>query len=64
MTPSLSFPTGEGEALVSEVGYVPLGADGYALASKHFTDGVTGSVFAKGGSQVGLTIEQLLARER
>jgi phosphate transport system substrate-binding protein len=55
---------GKGEALVREVGYVPLGADGYGLAKKHFTDGVTGSVFAKGGSQVGLTIEQLLARER
>jgi phosphate transport system substrate-binding protein len=58
------FFLGKGEALVREVGYVPLGADGYTLASKHFTDGVTGSVFAKGGSQVGLTIEQLLARER
>jgi phosphate transport system substrate-binding protein len=55
---------GTGETLVREVGYVPLGAEGYALASKHFTDGVTGSVFATGGSQVGLTIEQLLARER
>jgi len=55
---------GKGEALVLEVGYVPLGGDGYALASKHFAHGVTGSAFAKGGSQVGLTIEQLLARER
>ena len=53
-----------GPALVSEVGYVPLGDEGYRLARTHFTDRVTGTVFAGGGSQVGMTIEQLLAREK
>jgi phosphate transport system substrate-binding protein len=53
-----------GPELVSEVGYVPLGDEGYRLARAHFTDRVTGTVFAGGGSQVGMTIEQLLAREK
>ena len=53
-----------GPELVTEVGYVPLGDEGYRLARAHFTDRVTGSVFAGGGSQVGMTIEQLLAREK
>jgi phosphate transport system substrate-binding protein len=53
----------EGGALAEEVGYVPLGAAGYQLVSAHFTARKTGSVFESAGSQVGLTIEQLLARE-
>jgi phosphate transport system substrate-binding protein len=53
----------EGGTLAEEVGYVPLGAAGYQLVSEHFKARKTGSVFEKGGSQVGLTIEQLLARE-
>ena len=53
-----------GPDLVAEVGYVPLGSDGYTLARAHFADRITGSVFASGGSQVGMTIEQLLAREK
>jgi phosphate transport system substrate-binding protein len=53
-----------GPDLVAEVGYVPLGSDGYTLARAHFADRITGSAFASGGSQVGMTIEQLLAREK
>jgi phosphate transport system substrate-binding protein len=53
----------EGGALAEEVGYVPLGDAGYQLVSAHFKSRKTGSVFESGGSQVGLTIEQLLTRE-
>jgi phosphate transport system substrate-binding protein len=53
----------EGAALVDEVGYVSLGDNGYRLARDHFAKRVTGTVFEGGGSQVGMTIEQLLARE-
>src|SRR5690606_38611836 len=45
-----------------EVGYVPLSAEAYAAARERFAAGTTGSVFA-GGSQVGVTIEDLLRRE-
>ena len=48
--------------LAPEVGYVPLSAEAYAAARERFAAGTTGSVFA-GGSQVGVTIEDLLRRE-
>ena len=38
--------------------------DSYQLVSAHLAARKTGSVFESGGSQVGLTIEQLLAHER
>jgi phosphate transport system substrate-binding protein len=60
----VEFYLAQGADLVSEVGYVPLGEEGYTLARTHFADGVTGTAFGQGGSQVGITIEQLLARER
>ena len=50
--------------LVREVGYVPLTDDGYKLAKAHFDKRVPGTIFGSGGSQVGVTIEDLLARER
>jgi phosphate transport system substrate-binding protein len=53
-----------GKELVSEVGYVQLTDPIYQLAQKHFADRKVGSAFAEGGSQVGLTLEDLLARER
>lgn len=49
--------------LVSEVGYVPLPAEAYDLARKAFDDRVTGTVF-KNGSQIGISIEDLLQSER
>ncbi len=52
-----------GGALAEEVGYVPLGDKGYELVTAHYTGRKTGSVFEHAGSQVGLTIEQLLSRE-
>lgn len=49
-------------ALVGEVGYVPLPARAYELALERFRSRTTGSLFS-GGSQVGVLIEDLLARE-
>jgi phosphate transport system substrate-binding protein len=51
------------EALVSEVGYVPLPTEAYELALAHFEDRRTGTAF-HGGSQVGVSIEELLALEK
>ncbi len=48
--------------LVREVGYIPLPADAYSLALKRFQGRVAGSVFA-GGSQVGVSIQELLSKE-
>jgi len=53
-----------GKELVTEVGYVPLTDPIYELAQKHFAERTVGTAFGKGGSQVGLTLEELLTRER
>ncbi len=50
--------------LVREVGYIELTPQIYELARKHFADRRTGTAFGEGGSQVGMTLEALLARER
>jgi phosphate transport system substrate-binding protein len=50
--------------LVREVGYVELTPQIYDLAKKHFAERKVGTAFGEGGSQVGLTLEQLLAREK
>jgi len=52
----------EGRKLVSDVGYIPLPDRAYELALERFEKGVTGSMFT-GGSQVGVKIEDLLAKE-
>lgn len=49
------------DALVKEVGYIPLPPRAYSLASKRFIDRKTGSVFAGKGSKVGVSVEDLLA---
>jgi phosphate transport system substrate-binding protein len=54
----------EGPALAEEVGYVPLGDEIYQLVQEHFTNRKMGSAFAESGAQVGMTIEQLLSRQR
>jgi phosphate transport system substrate-binding protein len=59
----IDFYLTQGPALVREVGYVPLGDSGYRLASDRFSSRTLGSVF-EGGSQVGVTLEELLAREK
>ena len=50
--------------LAEEVGYVQLGDEGYRLVAEHFKARRPGTIFGEGGSQVGVTIEQLLAKER
>ncbi|MGH9172852.1 MAG: PstS family phosphate ABC transporter substrate-binding protein [Vicinamibacterales bacterium] len=50
--------------LAEEVGYVQLGDEGYRLVAEHFKSRRPGTIFGEGGSQVGVTIEQLLAKER
>jgi phosphate transport system substrate-binding protein len=52
-----------GAALVKEARYIPLPAKAYALAHQRFQNGKVGSLFAGRGSQVGVTVEALLARE-
>jgi phosphate transport system substrate-binding protein len=52
------------EKLLREVGYVELTPQIYELARKHFVDRRVGTAFGSGGSQVGLTLEKLLAREQ
>ncbi len=52
------------QALMREVGYVELTPQIYDLAKKHFADRKVGTAFGSGESQVGLTLEKLLAREQ
>ncbi|MBI3607581.1 MAG: PstS family phosphate ABC transporter substrate-binding protein [Nitrospirae bacterium] len=53
-----------GRPLVKEVGYIPLSDEVYELGLKRFEKRVVGSVFGgKGGSQIGVTLESLLASE-
>ena len=47
--------------LVAEVGYIPLPARAYDLATKRFAERKVGSMFAGSGSQVGVSVEELLA---
>src|SRR5688572_3576989 len=50
--------------LTREVGYIELTPEIYDLAKKHFADRRVGTAFGEGGSQVGMTLEALLAKER
>lgn len=58
----VQFMMTQGADLVSEVGYVPLPKNAYALALKHYNDRKLGTVFG-GEAKVGITIDQLLAME-
>jgi phosphate transport system substrate-binding protein len=58
----VQFFLSDGAALVKEVGYVPLPPQAYQVALKHFTDKKMGTVFG-GTPEVGVTIDNLLARE-
>jgi len=51
-------------SLMREVGYVELTPEIYGLAKEHFGARKVGTAFGAGGSQVGMTLESLLARER
>jgi phosphate transport system substrate-binding protein len=50
--------------LVREVGYIELTPTIYELARDHFSNRKVGTAFGEGGSQVGMTLESLLAREQ
>ena len=50
--------------LMREVGYVELTPQIYELAKAHFAEKKTGTAFGSGGSQVGMTLEELLARQK
>src|SRR5262245_383282 len=51
------------QKLVRVVGYIPFPPDAYKLVEARFDKGVTGSLFEGKGSQVGVTIGDLLRRE-
>ena len=50
-------------ALSKEVGYIPFPADAYGLLQKRFEAHKTGTLFGE-GSNVGITITELLEREQ
>lgn len=60
----VSFFMTEGSNLVSEVGYVSLPSEAYRLALSRFEKLITGSIFAGKGSQAGVTVEEILAKEQ
>jgi phosphate transport system substrate-binding protein len=60
----VEFYLAQADALVREVNYVGLGGDAYKLVAERFTSRLTGSLFAGAENTVGVTIEQLLAKER
>ncbi|MEO5656117.1 MAG: PstS family phosphate ABC transporter substrate-binding protein [Nitrospiria bacterium] len=63
ITDFVTFYLTEGRALVREVGYIPLQDQVYELGLKRVAKRVTGSVFEGKGSQIGVTLESLLAAE-
>jgi len=60
----VDFYLGEGPPLVDEVGYIRLQDELYGLAERRFANRVTGTIFGGGGSQVGVTLSELLADEQ
>ncbi|MBI4265424.1 MAG: PstS family phosphate ABC transporter substrate-binding protein [Acidobacteria bacterium] len=52
------------QALIREVGYIELTPQIYELVERHFAERRVGTAFGEGGSQVGMTLEQLLAKQR
>jgi len=59
----VSFYLAEGAPLVEEVGYIPLPEQDYELVKQRFDRRVLGSVFGGEGSQVGVTIKELLSKQ-
>ena len=59
----VEFYLTEGPALAAEVGYVELPAKAYELARENLKGGKVGSGFA-GHAEIGLSVEELLVRER
>ena len=50
--------------LMREVGYVELTPQIYELAKAHYSERKVGTAFGSGGSQVGMTLEALLSRQK
>jgi len=59
----VAFYLTAGRPLVREVGYIPLSDAAYDLAVTRVEKRITGSVFGGKGSQVGVSLESLLAAE-
>ena len=59
----IDFYLSKGPALIEEVGSIPLGGPSYELVRRRYERRVPGSLFAQGGSQVGVAIDDLLSRE-
>lgn len=57
----VQFYLTEGNALVSEVGYIQLPQRAYELGRERFTGRIAGSVFGAGGSRVGVSVEEMLS---
>lgn len=58
----VNFYVSNAAEIVPETGYVPLTAEIYKLVAERFKKRVSGSVFS-GGSQIGVRIDQILAKE-
>jgi phosphate transport system substrate-binding protein len=58
----VQFYLDQAKTLAPDVGYIALPDQAYDLTKKRLTEKKTGSMF-EGGSQVGMTIEKLLAAE-
>jgi len=60
----VAFYLDAGRKLVKEVGYIPLPDQGYVLVKRRFDKRTVDSLFGGKGSQVGVTIEELLGKEK
>jgi phosphate transport system substrate-binding protein len=60
----VAFFLSEGRPLVQEVGYIPLPDKAYQLVQERFNKRITGSVFGGKGAQVGVTVEELLSKQK
>lgn len=58
----ITFMMNQGSGIVSRVGYIPLNPQAYRTALGHFNKPKFGTIFG-GENAVGLTIDELLARE-
>lgn len=60
----VGFYLAKASKFIARVGYVPLPASAYTLAHERVIARRSGSLFGGGGSQVGLSIEELMRREQ
>ncbi|MCB9727354.1 MAG: PstS family phosphate ABC transporter substrate-binding protein [Deltaproteobacteria bacterium] len=60
----VDFYLAEAAKLSAEVGYIALPPDAYELVVQRWKSRKTGSVFASGGSTVGVTVQKLMANEK